>query len=803
MSKHNLGLRRAGTAGLAVALSLGVAGLTAESASADFAATMDGQIGIIDQNPTLAGTQGATSVVPGVNGQALDDVQLLIPNTFKNGDTIDLAVFDRTATATSSGQINADAAHKLGFSGTPNATVPATPYVPTTNIGPTEPTAGDTQNNPVADTTPGHATTPPVFTTSLVQSSRANGLATDIVRLTVNGVQSGGNPLDKFIVNVQGLKADLGTAVSPGELRVVPFAFNGTPSSTNSNASSLFDGNQTDNPLTPAVDPTIHTYTVPAYVAPVTFNVGAPNNIVADSTTQNVGPITIAETNNYSLQDGTYTVHVNGASVQNDSTTPITVTTTNAATGETVTSPATVAGDNVSFGLTGASNTSKLTVTLTGLQLATGTKGPITYEFSGGSIGDSKTYVGGTSNAPAAFNVTAGTSAAIGDAPPNGVPADADFLSPGGTKGVNQKDIDAPAVTVNSSAQALPTRIGGANRYETAAKIALFNGSNDFVVLASGQNFPDALSSDYLSEQIGGGSVLLTKQGSLPRPTADAMRITGTRTVFVVGGANAVSDAVVNQLKSTPQYYPGGQETIGQGKLQVIRLDGSTRYGTNRAVNEYAFNLDGKQSVGRTNVTFGQSSKATALLATGTSYADALSAGPATEGNGTGHLPLVLTNGSSLSAEAQSQLRSFDIKQVVIAGGTSAVSSGVESQLTGMGIAVKRVSGANRYGTATAMADFENAPSGATSTTEGGLGFDSTLAYLATGQKFADALAGGPLAAGQSNPVLLTTTDSLSPETQKYLSDNAAQYDAVTALGLGMAVSEAALNAANSAIAGG
>ena len=785
VSKSTTGRRRAGLATIATSALVMGACLVAAPAQADWA-TAGGEIGLVDTVTTNADTDGATLVYPGVNGQDLGDVRLLIPNSFQNGDTIELAIFDRTATATSPGQINADAAHKLGFTAAPTVTVNPTPYVPSTTVGPDATTAGNTEDTPVADTTPTKASTPPVFTASVVQSSRANGLANDIVRLTVSGVQAAGNPLDKWSVSLSDLKADLGAAVSPGELRVVPFSYNGAPSTTFTNATTTFNGNKPDSDGDSATfDPVIGIYTVPAYVAPVTFDVGAPNNVVADGTDQKVGDILISETNNYSLQNGTYTIAVDGADVANTTSTPITVTAGNAATGETVTSPATVnAGtDEISFTIAGASNTSKLSVKLSGLILNDNSQGSIDYTLTGGSVDDFMAEY-------------AGSSPAIGDAPPNGVLADSAF-----SVNVNQDDILAPDFSVSSVSTPTARRIGGGDRYETAAKIALNNGSNSYVVLASGENFPDALSSNYLAQQTGGGSILLTRQGSLPPATASAMRQLGTRTVYVIGGPAAISEKVVDQLKNTPQYYPGGEQTYGQGKLEVIRLAGANRYETNKKVNEFAAALfQFANPVGRTNLTYGESSKLTALLATGQDYADALALGPATTGTFRGNLPLLLTTSNSLSATAKTQLSNFGVKQVVVGGGTSAVSAAVETELTGMGIKVLRLAGADRYETATKVADFELLPDTATPASDGGLGFGSDSAYLATGQKFADALAAGPLAGGHESPVVLTRTDALTPVTQTWLAAHKATYDQVIALGLGAAVSEAALDAANAAI---
>ncbi len=809
MSSKIKGLRRVGIVGLSTVVAASMMSLTAVSAQASWAAS-GGEIGLVDTNTAAANTQGATTVFPGVNGQALGSIRLLIPNTFKNGDTIDLTVFDRTATVTNAGDINADADHKLGFTGAPVVAVNPTPFLTGTHIGPTAASLHNTEglatnttpNNATADVATTKATTAPVFAASVEQSSRAHGLATDIIRLRVNGVQAAGEPTDNWVVTLNGIKADLGPAVSPGELRVVPFAYNGTPGGTGVLASTLF-GNTPDVATTDAFDPIIKTYTVPAFVSPVNFTIGAPSNIVADGTVQTVGDITIGETNAYSLQNGTYTVTVTGATVQNSAALGL-IKVTGTGFNAAATPPETVTkngADNViSFAIAGALNTTKVSVKISGLLLATGTKGPISYTLSGGSV------AGGNATFLPPF---AGDSTLVipNPTPPpaNVVDLDSLFVTAGD---VNQTDIAVLPLTVDAVATPIAFRIGGIDRFQTAEKIALARSleGNPTVVLASGVAFPDALSSAYLAGQLG-ASILLSGQNSLPAPTVEGMRLLGVNTVYLIGGTNAISAGVEAQLRATSQYEPGGQVTVGQGKLQVVRLGGADRYATNQVVNlRGAAELTAGTAVGRTTIKFGQSSKLTALVATGENFADAMSAGAATAGNGTGRLPIILTPSGSLTSSASSQMTSLGIQQAVILGGTNAISAGVETSIQGLGAATFRIGGANRAETATMLADFELAGP-ASATADGGLMFllrheGSTHAYLARSDVFADALAGGPLAASDLAPILLTSSTTLSPETATWLKANAADIDYVTALGLGVAVSQPVLDAANVAVGG-
>jgi putative cell wall-binding protein len=730
-----------------------IALVAAGPANADWAAT-GGAIGI-DQT---AG-HGPTKVTPGGSNQALDDVLLTVPNgTFQAGDRIQLALFDRSASGGTSPLTNKDADHALKFAGAPTA---------------------------VATGGPAGATAP-TFTVGAVGG--------DTLTLQVNADAPAGT--GDWIVRVSGLQVNVGPSVTPGAIRIVPFAQNKVTGPPVSYAdSALFGGNDadTDNNGT-ADDPTIKTYTVPGYVMPASMSVASPN-VTSDGTAQTIGEITIAETSPVGLTASsagtTYSVDVTGATVENDATNKATVTLSGAATGETLASAnATVAGNSLQFTLKHAdqalANSTKVTVKVSGVLLsASGASHAISYALSGGSVDQ---YLATADAAPAVDN-----SGVVGLAQ---VPADAAF---GATATVGQT-INAPAVNANGTALSDNNRISGADRYGTAAQIALRNSSwGDPIVLAAGRAFPDALSAGFLSQRLGGASVLLTEANTLPAATANALRQLGTTTVYVVGGNVAINQSVVDDVKAIAANNAGLF-----GTSQVTRLAGADRYATNEAVNNAASGI-GVGGIGSTTITFGEASKKTALLATGADFADALAATPATAGNGSGALPLILTRGTALSPTAKDQIDGFGIKQVVIVGGTDVVSSSVESTLTGMGVAVKRIAGATRYETATALAAFEmDAPAATDSKDEGGLGFDTTgdEAFLATGQAFADALAGGPLAANNEAPILLTTGSALQSATQAFLVAHKADFDSVTALGGPVAIADAVVQAANTAIIG-
>jgi len=141
------------------------------------------------------------------------------------------------------------------------------------------------------------------------------------------------------------------------------------------------------------------------------------------------------------------------------------------------------------------------------------------------------------------------------------------------------------------------------------------------------------------------------------------------------------------------------------------------------------------------------------VLARADDYPDALVGGPLAASK---NAPLLLTQGSTLPSATVTEIRRVlpSGATVYILGGTSAVPISVATQLTGLGYAVVRYSGADRYATAVAVAVA--------------LGNPSTV-LLATGTNFPDALAAGPAAAHLHGAILLTSGSTLPAETSAYL----------------------------------
>lgn len=168
-------------------------------------------------------------------------------------------------------------------------------------------------------------------------------------------------------------------------------------------------------------------------------------------------------------------------------------------------------------------------------------------------------------------------------------------------------------------------------------------------------------------------------------------------------------------------------------------------------------------------------------LTSGDTFADALAAGPAAARAGA---PLLLTTGDTLHPAAAAEIERLGARRVVVVGGTRAVPSTVEDGLRALGLDVARLSGTDRYATAGAV--VEDA-------------FRGTAArvFVATGEGFADALAGGAAAAAADAPVLLVARDSLPAATAEQLARLAPSE--VIVLGGAGAVSDAVVEQLRSA----
>lgn len=115
----------------------------------------------------------------------------------------------------------------------------------------------------------------------------------------------------------------------------------------------------------------------------------------------------------------------------------------------------------------------------------------------------------------------------------------------GGEKSVSENT----KANIKKISNATVNRMGGADRYETSILLAKYSGAKEVVVVASGENFADALvAAPFSAKQK--GAILLTNKDKLGQKTEQFIKDTKFNKSYVIGGEKSVSEDVINQLTS-------------------------------------------------------------------------------------------------------------------------------------------------------------------------------------------------------------------------------------------------------------
>ncbi|QDO87986.1 S8 family serine peptidase [Ornithinimicrobium ciconiae] len=251
------------------------------------------------------------------------------------------------------------------------------------------------------------------------------------------------------------------------------------------------------------------------------------------------------------------------------------------------------------------------------------------------------------------------------------------------------------------------TRYVGTDRYATAARIsAEYEPGVDRVYIATGRDYPDALAGAALAGAEG-APLLLVRPGSIPAATQLELNRLDAGEIIVLGGTSVVDGKVASQLRD----FTDGA---------VTRVSGTDRYATAATISQaYDAGVD------------------MVYVATGADFPDAL-AGAARAG--ATEAPVLLVQTDRVPAATRAALDRLDPTRVVLLGGTTAISADVAIELADYG-AVSRQAGVDRYATAAAIStDYDAGVS---------------VAFVATGLDFPDALAGAARAGHVEAPVLL------------------------------------------------
>ena len=254
-------------------------------------------------------------------------------------------------------------------------------------------------------------------------------------------------------------------------------------------------------------------------------------------------------------------------------------------------------------------------------------------------------------------------------------------------------------------------RISGIDRYQTAVEVSgqkiKTGDKRDSVVIASGENFADALSGGGLASILD-TSILLTKKNDVPEEVIKEINRLGVKKINLIGGRDSISSQVEEKLSSI---------------AVVHRISGNSRYQTSLMVKEEMERLGASKLQG---------------FANGKIFPDALAAGAYLLKE---KRPLILTDGKHLPEG--------DINKdgAIIFGGKDTIDIA--------GLNGKQLSGNDRFETAVKIAEegFKN----------------SKTAILVNGMNYPDALTAISLAKKYNAPIILSSSNKLPKVVEEYL----------------------------------
>ncbi|CDX04965.1 N-acetylmuramoyl-L-alanine amidase LytC [Desulfitobacterium hafniense] len=294
----------------------------------------------------------------------------------------------------------------------------------------------------------------------------------------------------------------------------------------------------------------------------------------------------------------------------------------------------------------------------------------------------------------------------------------------------------ALAMAATDSATADILRLGGKDRYETAAQIAQQGWQkSDYAVLSAGmnENLVDALTAAPLAKAKN-APILLTEGGKLNSFTQQELSRLGVKEVYVTSGSKVIRKPVLDQL-----------EAMG---ITVNFLGGKDRFDT-------AVNI-AKELPEVTEL----------VVTTAWANADALSVASIAATKG---IPILLTDSQSLNADVEAYVDSIwsKVTKTYVLGGSGAIKDSVKASLPNS----VRIGGEDRYATnreilKTFVSDLKS---------------DQILIANGKNAHLVDSLAGAPYAALSQSPMVLVD-ERINSATKEFLKTNLLP-DKVVALG--------------------
>lgn len=311
----------------------------------------------------------------------------------------------------------------------------------------------------------------------------------------------------------------------------------------------------------------------------------------------------------------------------------------------------------------------------------------------------------------------------------------------------------------NSNSKSKVERLWGKDRYETSIEVSKYGWTqSDYIVLANGENYADALCAAPLARACN-APILLTEAEKLNDNIKKEIIRLKSKCIYIIGKSGAVSEAIEKELKA-----------MG---IETKRLGGVNRYDTSALVGEEIKNIS-------------KTPMREVAIVSGESFADAISIAPVAASQ---NMPILLSEKHNLPQEVKKFIDSSNtIKDIYIIGGESSICDEV---FKSVGSNPLRICGSNRYETNVKIMEFFKQY----------LNFDNIYVVQGDGPccgEFADALSAAALAArgdskGNCCPVILVYK-SMDSSTEKFIKASIKNNSSITALGGERAVPHDILN---------
>lgn len=287
------------------------------------------------------------------------------------------------------------------------------------------------------------------------------------------------------------------------------------------------------------------------------------------------------------------------------------------------------------------------------------------------------------------------------------------------------------------------TRLAGGDRISTAVVLSEeTRQSARTVIIVPADSHVEALVAAPLAGLVDAPILLAGPDGLAPGVSAEIERLEAPN-AYLIGSQQQLSSAVEEDLADA-------------GVRNHARITASDRFSLSAAVAEEMLTYPDVPPLEQVILALGDAE------VSARAWPDALSASALAAHTQT---PVLLTNGVRLSDEVTDLLSAQRPDEVLIIGGTAAISDAIAAAAAAAADGhVTRLAGATRYATSVAVAEEGRS-----------VGLTDDAVWVATGLNFPDALAAGPAAALAGSPLVLV--DGLdvagAPDSAEWLQDNA------------------------------